>query len=249
VGDHWSPRQRKPPAHRDEGAQRVLKARKPLPAPGVDHPVQWDGAMTASTKRHAAGEHQQGKTHRSPSALQRRRQEARERSRAGDPSAVICREMGGSKSWLSTWQKRHQCTEPDGVQEHARRPQSMPTKTPDRLAADLIRLHQTLSPDGLGPVSPNVMRDDRRQHGAARVPSRRTISRILSRQAKESNANSVRSYVSGCLSHRSRGTLCTSSACLWTCPRRKALKTRALGIKGRRKMALGEGGLRPKIKE
>ena len=69
----------------------------------------------------------------------------------------------------------------------------MPTKTPDRLEADIIRLHQTLSPDGLGPVNPDVIRDHLRQHGAERVPSRRTISRILSRQAKEVNANSFRS--------------------------------------------------------
>ena len=155
--------------------------------------MQWDGAMTSRTNRNAAGENPQGKTQLSPSALQRRRQEALERYLAGDPIAVICREMGCSKSWLYKWKKRHQFTEPDWVQEHSRRPQSMPTKTPDRLEADIIRLHQTLSPDGLGPVNPDVIRDHLRQHGAERVPSRRTIYRILSRQAKEVNANSFRS--------------------------------------------------------
>lgn len=155
--------------------------------------MQWDGAMTSRTNRNAAGENPQGKTQLSPSALQRRRQEALERYLAGAPIAVLCREMGCSKSWLYKWKKRHQFTEPDWVQEHSRRPQSMPTKTPDRLEADIIRLHQTLAPDGLGPVNPDVMRDHLRQHGAERVPSRRTISRILSRQAKEVNANSFRS--------------------------------------------------------
>jgi hypothetical protein len=87
-------------------AQRVLKARKPLPATGVDTPVQWDCAMTSRTNRNSAGENQQGKTQLSPSALQRRRQEALERYLAGDPIAVICREMGCSKSWLYTWKKR-----------------------------------------------------------------------------------------------------------------------------------------------
>ena len=149
--------------------------------------------MTARTKRNSAGENPQGKTQLSPSALQRRRQEARERYLAGAPIAVLCRDMGCSKSWLYTCKKRPQFTEPDWVQEHSRRPQSMPTKTPDRLEADIIRLHQTLAPDGLGPVNPDVMRDHLRQHGAERVPSRRTISRILSRQAKEVNANSFRS--------------------------------------------------------
>jgi len=149
--------------------------------------------MTSRTNRNSAGENQQRKTQLSPSALQRRRHEALERYLAGDPIAVICQEMGCSKSWLYTWKKRYQCTEPDWVQEHSRRPQSMPTKTPDRLEADIIRLPQTLSPDGLAPVSPDVIRDYLRQHGAEWVPSRRTIYRILSRQAKEVNANSVRS--------------------------------------------------------
>src|SRR5262245_21663449 len=149
--------------------------------------------MTSRTNHSSAGQKQKSKTRRSPAALQQWREEALERYLAGDPIAVICREMGCSKSWLYTWKKRHQCTEPDWVQEHSRRPQSMPTKTPDRLEADIIRLHQTLSPDGLGPVSPDVIRDHLRQHGAERVPSRRTIYRILSRQAKEVNATSVRS--------------------------------------------------------
>jgi Homeodomain-like domain len=149
--------------------------------------------MTARTNRNSAGEKQQGKTPLSPAALQRRRHEALERYLAGDPIAVICREMGCAKSWLYTWKKRHQFTEPDWVQEYSRRPQSMPTKTPDRLEADIIRLHQTLSPDGWGPVRPDVIRDHLRQHGAARVPSRRTLYRILSRQAQAVHANSFRS--------------------------------------------------------
>jgi hypothetical protein len=146
--------------------------------------------MTSRTHRNCEGVNQKVRTRLSPAALQRRRQEALERYLAGDLIDVICREMGCSKSWLYKWKKRHQFTETDWVQEHSRRPQRMPTKTPDRLEADIIRLHQTLSPDGLSPVSPDVIRDHLRQHGAERVPSRRTIYRILSRQAKEVIADS-----------------------------------------------------------
>src|SRR6476661_8324969 len=127
--------------------------------------VSENRAMTSRTNRHLVGQNHMEETRTSPEALQRRRQEALERYLAGDPIEVICREMGCSKSWLYKWKKRHQFTEPDWVQEHSRRPQSMPTKTPDRLEADIIRLHQTLSPDGLGPVNPDVMRDHLRQHG------------------------------------------------------------------------------------
>ena len=149
--------------------------------------------MISRTNRHAEGENPQGKTQCSSCILQRRRQEALERYVAGEPIAVMCREMGCSKSWLYKWKKRYEGTEPAWVEERSRRPQSTPTKTPDALEADIIRLPQTLSPDGLAPVSPDVIRDHLRQHGAERVPSRRTIYRILSRQAKEVNANLVRS--------------------------------------------------------
>ena len=151
--------------------------------------------MTSRTNRNCEGVNQKVRTRLSPAALQRRRQEALERYLAGDLIEVICREMGCSKSWLYKWKKRHQCTEPDWVQEHSRRPQRMPTKTPDRLEADIIRLHQTLSLDGLSPVSPDVIRDHLRQHGAERVPSRRTIYRMLQRQAKEVNAHGFPSSV------------------------------------------------------
>lgn len=149
--------------------------------------------MPSRTNRSFAGENQTGGTRRSPAALQQRRQEALERYLAGDPIAVICREMGCAKSWLYTWKKRHQCTEPDWVQERSRRPESSPTKTPETLEAEIIRLYQRLSPNGLGHVSADVMRDDLCQHGRESVPSRRTISRILNRQTKEVKSNSFSS--------------------------------------------------------
>ena len=149
--------------------------------------------MTSRTNRNSEGDNQTGTTRRSPAALQRRRQEALERYLAGDPIDVICREMGCSKSWLYKWKKRYYFSEPDWVQEHSRRPQRMPTKTPDRLEADIIRLHQTLSPNGSGPVSADIIRDYLYQHGVEQVPSRRTIYRILSRQVKEVNTDSFRS--------------------------------------------------------
>ena len=103
---------------------------------------------------------------------------------AGDPIDVICREMGCSKSWLYKWKKRHQFTEPDWVQEHSRRPHSMPTKTPDAFAGEIVRLRQTLSSTRSGPVSADVIQEHLRQHGGELVPSRRTIYRILNRSQR-----------------------------------------------------------------
>jgi hypothetical protein len=57
-------------------------------------------AMTSRTNSHAAEQNQQGEPRPSPSALHQRRREGLERYLAGDPIAVICREMGCAKSWL-----------------------------------------------------------------------------------------------------------------------------------------------------
>jgi hypothetical protein len=151
--------------------------------------------MASRTNRKSEGENQQGTTRLSPAALQSRRQEAMKRYLAGDPIEVICREMGCSKSWLYKWKTRYQVTEPDWVQERSRRPQITPTKTPETLEAEIVRLRQTLSPSGSGPVSADVIRDHLRQRGDGSIPSRRTIYRILKRQAKEVNAHSFPSSV------------------------------------------------------
>ena len=142
-------------------------------------------AMTSRTNRRSEGQHQRGKTPTLPAALERRRQEALERYVAGDPIEVICREMGCSKSWLYKWKNRYQVTEPEWFQEHSRRPETTPTKTPDALEAEIVRLRQTLSPDGSGTVSAGVIRDHLRQHRVESIPSRRTIYRILNRQTQE----------------------------------------------------------------
>jgi transposase-like protein len=137
--------------------------------------------MTSRTNRNSEGENQQVGMRLSPAVLQWRRQEAMKRYLAGDPIEAICREMGCSKSWLYKWKNRYQVTEPDWVQERSRRPASTPTKTPETLEAEIIRLRRTLSPDGSGTVSADAIRDDLRQHGSESIPSRRTIYRILNR--------------------------------------------------------------------
>lgn len=145
--------------------------------------------MTSRTKRHSEGENPQGETQCSPCALQRRRQEALERYLAGEPIEVICREMGCSKSWLYKWKNRYEGTEPEWVEERSRRPQSTPTKTPDALEAEIVRLRQTLSSGGWGPVRADGIREHLRRHGGDSILSRRTIYRILKRQAKEVTAH------------------------------------------------------------
>jgi len=72
------------------------------------------------------------------SALQLRRQDAIERSLAGEPIEAICREMGCSKSWLYNWKKRYEASTPTWFQECSRRPKRTPTHTPEALERAIV---------------------------------------------------------------------------------------------------------------
>src|SRR5262249_11913565 len=73
-------------------AQRIVEPNLGLPA------IQLLDFLYGEWGGHSVGQNQKGETRTSPSALQRRRQEALERYLAGDPIEVICREMGCAKS-------------------------------------------------------------------------------------------------------------------------------------------------------
>ena len=141
--------------------------------------------MTSRTNRHAEGRNQGGTGAAASSDLEHRRQLAVARYLDGDPIEVICQEMGCAKSWLYKWKKRYRAAQSTWSQERSRRPKTTPSKTPEAIAAALIALRQTLSPDGSATVSARVIREHLRQHTTAAIPSLRTISRILNRQSKE----------------------------------------------------------------
>ncbi len=120
------------------------------------------------------------------SALQLRRQDAVKRSLAGDPIAAICRELGGSKSWLSMCKMRSEAPEPTWAQERSRRLRTTPTTMSAAVEMAIVGRRETVSPD----VSAQVIRDYLCRHQGESIPSRRIIARILKRHAKE-----VPSYV------------------------------------------------------
>ena len=88
----------------------------------------------------------------------------------GDPIEAICHEMGCAKSWLYKWKHRYQATEPTWAQEHSRRPETTPTKTPEGIEAAIIQLRQTLSPDGADTVSARVIQDHLSHHATRVAP-------------------------------------------------------------------------------
>jgi transposase-like protein len=120
-----------------------------------------------------------------PSGLEQRRQDAITRYLAGDPIAAICLELGCSKSWLYKWKQRYQGTEPTWTREHSRRPETTPTKTPQAVEMEIVRLRDIMFPRASGTVRAHVIRERLRQQHVETIPSLRTIYRILKRHAKE----------------------------------------------------------------
>jgi hypothetical protein len=94
---------------------------------------------------------------------------------------------------LYKWKHRYQATEPAWFTARSRRPETTPRKTPETVAAAIMRLHHTLSPDASGTVRARVIRDHLGQHGVTAIPSMRTIYRILNRQPQEGASQSVQS--------------------------------------------------------
>jgi Homeodomain-like domain len=148
--------------------------------------------MTSRTNRQSEGQHQGNSIEGSPYGLEQRPQLAVARYLAGDPIEAICHEMGCSKSWLYKWKNRYQAAEPTWSQERSRRPETSPGKTPAAIEAAIIRLRQTLLPNGSATVSARVIRDHLRQHSVAAVPSLRTICRILQRPTQEGISHAVK---------------------------------------------------------
>ena len=149
--------------------------------------------MTSRTNGDSESPFQGAQVQPAPAALEPRRQEAVKRYLDGELIERICQEMGCSTSWLYKWKNRYQVTDPDWSQAHSRRPETTPTKTPEAVALEIVRLSQTLSPKKSGTVSARVIRDHLGEHGVASRPSIRTIYRILNRHAKEVNSHSITS--------------------------------------------------------
>ena len=141
-------------------------------------------AMTSRTNHHAERQEQIGNMPAPLSALHLRRQDAIERYLAGDPIEAICREMGCSKSWLSTWKNRYEASKPNWFQERSRCPRITPTQTPEALERAIVRLRDSVSPGESRSVSAQVIREHLSRHDVESLPSRRTISRILKRHPR-----------------------------------------------------------------
>ncbi len=160
-----------------------MQGRTPMPE-GLPTRATGKCAMTSRTNHHAERHDQIGNMPATLSALHLRRQDAIERSLAGDPIEAMCREMGCSKSWLSKWKNRYEASKPTWFQARSRRPRITPTQTPAALERAIVRLRDSVSLGESRSVSAQGIRDHLRRHHAESLPSRRTISRLLKRHPR-----------------------------------------------------------------
>jgi transposase len=200
---HGSPRSSAPSRYPDQQsgaefpAQGKASSRRAMAPRRLHRSYRLQGkrgcAMTSRTKSRSGGRNLGGIREVAPCDLEQRRQLAVERYLDGDPIEVICQEIGCAKSWLYKWKHRYQATEPEWATARSRRPKTTPSKTPETVEAEIVRLHQALSPDASGTVSARVIRDHLGQHGVDAIPSMRTIARILNRRRQGEASQSVQS--------------------------------------------------------
>lgn len=113
-----------------------------------------------------------------------RRKEAIARYLKGEKVEAICQGMACSKSFLYTWLHRYNSGDENWALSHARRPLRNPTRTPDAIAQEIVRLKKELGQNRALSSAPFIQQALKEQ-GIEPLPSQRTIYRILSRHEKE----------------------------------------------------------------
>lgn len=113
-----------------------------------------------------------------------RRHQAIARYLAGDKIEAICRDLHCAKSWLYKWKARYQADDPGWATGRSTQPKSRSRQTPQPIVQSVLMLHHTLVQSGQQ-GSAAAIQQGLTQQGIAPIPSRRTIYRILQRQAQE----------------------------------------------------------------
>ena len=118
--------------------------------------------------------------------LEQRRKEAMKRYLDGEKVADICQALSCSTSFLYRWRDRLNLVDPSDGWEKARsrRPLKSPSKTPEAIRREIVRLEKERSRYGPGSCVPFIQQA-LKQQGMKPVPSSRTIHRILARHEKE----------------------------------------------------------------
>jgi len=141
--------------------------------------------MTSRTNQSAASPPQMPQVSPYPHERENRRHQAVARYVAGDKIEDICRELGGSKSWLYKWRVRYQANDPTWTQERTRRPRSNPRQLPARIEEAIIHLARSLESRGSGRTSITAIAQALTAQRIEPLPSRRTIYRVLQRHNQE----------------------------------------------------------------
>ena len=119
-----------------------------------------------------------------------RRKETIARYLKGEKVEDICQGMACSKSFLYKWLHRYNSGNENWALSHTRRPLRNPTKTPDAIAQEIVRLKKALQKNGHRVGAPAIQQALKEQ-GVEPLPSQRTIYRVLSRHEKEVEKTTV----------------------------------------------------------
>ena len=148
--------------------------------------------MTSRTNRSYSSQKKMQKREPRLRGVEERRHEAITRYLRGDKIEAICRELGGSKSWLYKWRDRYQAGDPTWAQERTRRPRHNPRQTSESLEEAIVHLARTLEPRESGRASVTDIGQALKDQAIDPLPSRRTLYRILQRHNQEVNHSSSR---------------------------------------------------------
>ena len=113
-----------------------------------------------------------------------RRKETIERYLKGEKVQDICQAMACSKSFLYKWLHRYNNGDENWALPHARRPLRNPSRTPDAIAQEIVRLKKELGQNRDLSSAPFIQQALKTQ-GIKPLPSQRTIYRVLARHEKE----------------------------------------------------------------
>src|SRR5271157_4288442 len=108
----------------------------------------------------------------------------------------VARSHGVSKSWVSLLVRRYREGGYEAIEPRSKRPKRIPTRTPDAVEDEIVRLRKWLSEEGLD-AGPETIAWHLGRRGLA-VPSVSTIWRILVRRGfvtPEPKKRPVSSYV------------------------------------------------------
>ena len=113
-----------------------------------------------------------------------RRKKVYQRYLEGDRIDDICRQLACAKSFLYKWRKRYRSYDPNWAKERSRKPKVNQAKTLEHIEQAIVTMQHALL-SNTQPSGPEDIHQALIQQGLEKLPTVRTIYRILDRHSKQ----------------------------------------------------------------